>query len=127
MGDDVVVQVQDEGRSKVRNSLTPLTAQLALQRILPFPCKKQYTVVILMPWASRFKRLRSFIRSVPNHYGRDATVSHMILLLLLCTYSFLEISFSLCRMLQENFIEFLRPPHGCPLLLLRFILLEYFI
>ncbi|KAG5559244.1 hypothetical protein RHGRI_008965 [Rhododendron griersonianum] len=67
-------EIQDEGRSKVRNSLTPLTAQLALQRILPFPCKKQYTVVILMPWASRFKRLRSFIRSVPNHYGRDATI-----------------------------------------------------
>jgi len=67
-------EVQDEGRSKVRKSLTPLTAQLALQRILPFPCKKQYTVVIMMPWASRFKRLRSFIRSVPNHYGRDATI-----------------------------------------------------
>ncbi|KAE9464478.1 hypothetical protein C3L33_03583, partial [Rhododendron williamsianum] len=74
------------GSFQVRNSLTPLTAQLALQRILPFPCKKQYTVVILMPWASRFKRLRSFIRSVPNHYGRDATVSHMLLLSLLLLY-----------------------------------------
>lgn len=86
MVDDLVVQVQDEGRSKVRNSLNPLTAQLALQRILPFPCKKQYTVVILMPWASRFKRLKTFIRSVPNHYGTDATVSHILLLSLLCTY-----------------------------------------
>ncbi|XAR67091.1 C-terminal processing peptidase [Bertholletia excelsa] len=66
-------KVQDKGRSKVRNSLTPTTAQLALQRVLPFPCKDQYTVVILMPQeASRFKFLRSLIQSVPNHYGRDA-------------------------------------------------------
>ncbi|KAK3027106.1 hypothetical protein RJ639_042400, partial [Escallonia herrerae] len=63
---------QDEGRSKVRNMLTPSTAQLALKRILPFPCKKQYTVVILMPQTSRFKLFRSIIRSRPFEYGRDA-------------------------------------------------------
>ncbi|XP_059634863.1 zinc protease PQQL-like [Cornus florida] len=65
-------EVQDECRSKVRKTLTPLAAQLALQRILPFPCKKQYTIVILMPQASRFGLLESFIRSMPNHYCRDA-------------------------------------------------------
>ncbi|KAL3535658.1 hypothetical protein ACH5RR_004119 [Cinchona calisaya] len=68
----VSFQVQDEGRSKVRKLLTPLTAQLALRRILPFPCTKQYTVVILMPQASRLKRLKSFIKSGRNHYCSDA-------------------------------------------------------
>ncbi|KAA8534881.1 hypothetical protein F0562_029903 [Nyssa sinensis] len=66
-------EVQDEGRSKVRKLLTPLTAQLALQRILPFPCKRQYTVVILMPQASRFM-LKSFIYSMANNYGREAKI-----------------------------------------------------
>ncbi|KAK2986241.1 hypothetical protein RJ640_027336 [Escallonia rubra] len=69
---------QDEGRSKVRNMLTPSTAQLALKRILPFPCKKQYTVVILMPQTSRFKLFRSIIRSRPFQYGRDAKVHHIL-------------------------------------------------
>ncbi|KAM7509636.1 hypothetical protein LguiA_020089 [Lonicera macranthoides] len=67
-------EVQDEGRSKVRKTLTPLTAQSALQRIIPFPCKKQYTVVILMPQASRFKLLKSVLFSGPGHYGRDAKI-----------------------------------------------------
>ncbi|KAL3829959.1 hypothetical protein ACJIZ3_018761 [Penstemon smallii] len=66
-------KVQDEGRTSVRNMLTPLTVQSALQRIIPFPCKKQYTVVILMPQSSRFKLLRSFISSVPIH-SRDAKI-----------------------------------------------------
>ncbi|KAI5664619.1 hypothetical protein M9H77_23942 [Catharanthus roseus] len=65
-------EVQDEGRSKVREKLKPLTAQLALRRILPFPCKKQYTVVILMPQASRFKRLKALLHSGRNCYGSDA-------------------------------------------------------
>ncbi|KAL2501112.1 Insulinase (Peptidase family M16) protein [Forsythia ovata] len=67
-------KVLDEGRSKVRNSLTPVAAQSALKRILPFPCKQQYTVVILMPQASRFKSIKSFIRSVPIQYSRDAKI-----------------------------------------------------
>ncbi|KAL2501004.1 Insulinase (Peptidase family M16) protein [Forsythia ovata] len=67
-------KVLDEGRSKVRNSLTPVAAQLALKRILPFPCKQQYTVVILMPQASCFKSIKSFIRSVPIQYSRDAKI-----------------------------------------------------
>lgn len=63
------LQVQDEGRTRVINNLTPSTAQSALQRIIPFPCKKQYTVVILMPQSSHLKKLKSFISS------RDAKVS----------------------------------------------------
>ncbi|OIT04261.1 PREDICTED: zinc protease PQQL-like [Nicotiana attenuata] len=67
-------EVQDAARSKVRSILTPLTAQLALQRILPFPCKKQYTVVILMPRASRIKQLKSLMQSVSKSYSRDAKI-----------------------------------------------------
>ncbi|KAJ4708591.1 zinc protease PQQL-like [Melia azedarach] len=67
-------QIQDEARSKVRKSLQPLTLQLALQRILPYPCKKQYTVVILMPQASRFKLLRSLFQSNQTSYLRDAKI-----------------------------------------------------
>ncbi|KAL5986242.1 hypothetical protein ACLOJK_014575 [Asimina triloba] len=65
-------QVQDEGRCKVRESLRPSTAKLALQRILPFPSRKQYTVVILMPQFSPLGFLKSFLRSIPNKLGRDA-------------------------------------------------------
>ncbi|RAL48802.1 hypothetical protein DM860_001122 [Cuscuta australis] len=67
-------EVQDKARSKVRETLTPLTAQLALQRLLPFPCKKQYTVVILMPQTSHMKRLKSFICSAPTRYCTEAKV-----------------------------------------------------
>ncbi|KAF5935352.1 hypothetical protein HYC85_026481 [Camellia sinensis] len=77
----IAAQVQEEGRSKVRKTLTPLTAQLALRRILPFPCKKQYTVVILMPQRSCFKKLKLFIHSAPNRYSRDAKVSPMLFFL----------------------------------------------
>ncbi|CAA3027767.1 zinc protease PQQL-like isoform X1 [Olea europaea subsp. europaea] len=67
-------KVLDEGRSKVRNSLTPVAAQLALRKIFPFPCKEQYTVVILMPQASHLKSLKSFVRSMPIQYSRDAKI-----------------------------------------------------
>ncbi|XP_016651991.1 PREDICTED: zinc protease PQQL-like [Prunus mume] len=67
-------EIQEEGRSKVRQSLTPVTAQLALQKILPFPCKKKYTVVILMPRTSHFKSLRSFFQSTEISYGRHAKI-----------------------------------------------------
>ncbi|GLT79042.1 hypothetical protein SLA2020_505520 [Shorea laevis] len=63
-------EFQDEGRTRVRESLTPLTAQMALQRILPYPCKNQYTVVILMP--RRFRLSRLFSRR--TSYGRDAKI-----------------------------------------------------
>lgn len=62
----------DNARSKVRSTLAPLTAQLALQRILPYPCTKQYTVVILKPQTSRFKLLKSFIRPTQTSYKTDA-------------------------------------------------------
>ncbi|XP_062090970.1 zinc protease PQQL-like isoform X2 [Humulus lupulus] len=67
-------EIQDEGRSKVRKALTPSTAQLALQRILPFPCKKQYTAVILMPQKSRLRQITSFFQSQQATYGRDAKI-----------------------------------------------------
>lgn len=67
-------EIQDAARSKVRNILMPSTAQLALQRILPFPCKKQYTVVILMPQASRVERLKLLMQSVSKSYSRDAKI-----------------------------------------------------
>ncbi|KAI7988866.1 Zinc protease PQQL-like [Camellia lanceoleosa] len=53
--------VQEEGRSKVRKTLTPLTAQL-------------YAVVILMPQRSCFKKLGLLIRSAPIRYSRDAKI-----------------------------------------------------
>ncbi len=70
------MQIIDDGRSKVKTSLTPQTAKLALQRILPYPCKKQYTAVILMPQTSHFKLLKSFFRSTQTSYRTDAKVSH---------------------------------------------------
>ncbi|KHG10444.1 putative zinc protease pqqL [Gossypium arboreum] len=51
-------KILDETRSKVRNSLTPLTMQLALRRIMP--CNNPHTVVILMPQTSWLKRIKSF-------------------------------------------------------------------
>ncbi|KAH7572183.1 hypothetical protein JRO89_XS04G0216300 [Xanthoceras sorbifolium] len=68
-------EIQDEARSRVRISLTQLTLQSALQRILPYPCKKQYTVVILMPQTSRLNLLRSFFQSTRSRYHSDVKVS----------------------------------------------------
>ncbi|XP_068652946.1 zinc protease PQQL-like [Aristolochia californica] len=65
-------EVQDEARSKVRTSLTPSTAKMALQRVLPSPCRRQYTAVILMPQLSGVKLLKSLFRSTPNKVSRDA-------------------------------------------------------
>ncbi|KAF8400960.1 hypothetical protein HHK36_014263 [Tetracentron sinense] len=67
-------EIQDEGRSKVREALRPSTAQLALQRILPFPCRQQYSVVVLMPHTSRLELLKSVFQSTRNKYGRDAKI-----------------------------------------------------
>ncbi|OMO91643.1 hypothetical protein COLO4_18249 [Corchorus olitorius] len=65
-------KIQDEGRTRVRESLTPATAQSALQRVMPYPCKNQYTVVILMPQASRFNLLRSLSQLTAR--SRDAKI-----------------------------------------------------
>lgn len=67
-------EIQDEGRTKVRKALTLSTVQLALQRILPFPCRKQYTVVILMPQLSRLKLLKSLLQLRSNGFSRDAKI-----------------------------------------------------
>ncbi|KAF5184288.1 Zinc protease pqql-like [Thalictrum thalictroides] len=67
-------EVQDEGRKRVRDSLKPSVAQSALQRILPVPCRKQYTVVILMPQISRLERLKSFFLSATDKYRKDAKI-----------------------------------------------------
>lgn len=70
----------------MRESLAPQTAQAALQRILPHPCKKQYTAVILMPQRSRFGFLSSMFVSRPEtRYIRDTKVS--LHLFFLCVVS----------------------------------------
>ncbi|XP_057813480.1 zinc protease PQQL-like isoform X2 [Cryptomeria japonica] len=53
------LKAQDEWRNTVRSSLTRSTTQQALQRILPSPCTKQYTVVVLMPKLPMLQRLKS--------------------------------------------------------------------
>ncbi|CAN6441507.1 unnamed protein product [Victoria cruziana] len=65
-------KAQDEGRSKVRECLMPSTAQASLQRILPFPCKKQYSVVILMPQTSRLEVLQQLLQSTSARLSREA-------------------------------------------------------
>ncbi|KFK27236.1 hypothetical protein AALP_AA8G355300 [Arabis alpina] len=68
-------KILEEGRLRMRESLAPQTAQAALQRILPHPCKKQYTAVILMPQRSRFGFLSSIFVSRPETpYIRDTKI-----------------------------------------------------
>ncbi|KAK9102226.1 hypothetical protein Sjap_019480 [Stephania japonica] len=71
-------EVQDEGRSKVRESLIPSAAQSALQRILPYLCRKQYTVVILMPRESRLNTLKTWFQNSAKGYGREAKILTVI-------------------------------------------------
>ncbi|XP_010536848.1 PREDICTED: zinc protease PQQL-like isoform X2 [Tarenaya hassleriana] len=68
------LKIQEEGRLRLRESLSPQTAQGALQRILPYPCKNQYTAVILMPRNSRFGYLNSLLISPESRFVRDAKV-----------------------------------------------------
>lgn len=68
------VQHQDEGRSKVRESLAPSTGKAALQRILPLPCKRQYTVVILLPQKSQFRILGRLVHSGWTNHLPEAKV-----------------------------------------------------
>ncbi|PKU71070.1 zinc protease PQQL-like [Dendrobium catenatum] len=67
-------EIQEEGRTKVRKCLTPQSMLLALQRILPSPCKNQYTLVILMPQTSRIKLLKSSFLFSSNGFSRDAKI-----------------------------------------------------
>lgn len=64
-------EIYDKGRSAVKDSLTPSTMQSALQRILPYPCKKRYTVVILMPQESRLKFMYSLLNRTVNGFSSD--------------------------------------------------------
>ncbi|KAL6558843.1 hypothetical protein OROMI_019193 [Orobanche minor] len=83
---DASFQILDEARTRVINSFTPLTAQSALQRIIPFPCKKQYTSVILMPQSSHFQKCKLFISS---RYAKTLVgiAGLLVLALGLCRYS----------------------------------------
>ncbi|KNA14112.1 hypothetical protein SOVF_110570 [Spinacia oleracea] len=81
-------QIQDEARLRVRTSLTPLTSKFALQRILPFPCRKKYTVVILVPQTRRFQLLSSFFwESYPSTKYAVGIAGLTILTLALWRYS----------------------------------------
>uniref|UniRef100_A0A3B6FQC9 Uncharacterized protein n=1 Tax=Triticum aestivum TaxID=4565 RepID=A0A3B6FQC9_WHEAT len=66
--------VQDEGRVKVREALTPQAMQMALRRVISFPCKKQYTVVILMPKSSCWNSLISVVCWSSGGFSRDAKI-----------------------------------------------------
>lgn len=83
------VQFQEEGRMKVREALTPQTMQSALQRVLPFPCRNQYTVVILMPKSSCWASVKSMLSWSSNGVSRDAKVriKHFIYLQHLILFS----------------------------------------
>ena len=72
------LQIQNEGRLKVREALTPEAMQMALQRVISFPCKKQYTVVILMPKPSRWDSLISIVSWSSGGFSRDAKVRYCI-------------------------------------------------
>ena len=68
------LQLQEEGRMKVREALTPQTMQSALRRVLPFPCRNQYTVVILMPKSSCWASVKSMLSWSSSGVSRDAKV-----------------------------------------------------
>lgn len=81
----------------MRESLAPQTAQAALQRILPHPCKKQYTAVILMPQRSRFGFLSSiFVSRSETPYIRDTKVSSSVLCLVSVNVILQSLKYKLC-------------------------------
>lgn len=67
-------EIQDEGRLKVREALTPQSMQMALQRVVPFPCRKQFTVVILMPKSSCWNSFKALLTWSPGGFSRDAKI-----------------------------------------------------
>ncbi|KAJ9183853.1 hypothetical protein P3X46_007659 [Hevea brasiliensis] len=79
---DEILRLQEEGPSdedvstvlELEQMAPENGLQLTLQRILPYPCKKQYTAVVLMPQTSRFQLLRSFFKSTRTSYARDAKI-----------------------------------------------------
>jgi len=81
------VQFQEEGRIKVRDALTPQTMQSALQRVIPFPCRNQYTVVILMPKSSCWASVKSMLSWSSNGVSRDAKVWIKVFIYFATSYS----------------------------------------
>eukprot|EP00249_Psilotum_nudum_P022861 c28663_g1_i1 orf=451-3468(-) len=69
----VAFEAQDEWRNTVRSSLAASTMQTALQRILPLPCKAQYTAVILVPQLPWLQRSMS-IFSKAHHLSTENKV-----------------------------------------------------
>lgn len=81
------MQFQEEGRIKVRDALTPQTMQSALQRVIPFPCRNQYTVVILMPKSSCWASVKSMLSWTSNGVSRDAKVGIKVFIYFATSYS----------------------------------------
>ncbi|GKV28045.1 hypothetical protein SLEP1_g37144 [Rubroshorea leprosula] len=79
-------QVHEEGRSRIRESLTQLTTQSAMQRIMPYPCKNQYTAVILMAQPRASKWLRSALLWKPS--DRDTKILAGVAGLTVLAFSF---------------------------------------
>ncbi|XP_057536975.1 zinc protease PQQL-like isoform X1 [Amaranthus tricolor] len=65
-------QLLDKARRRTRQTLSPLTAKWALQKILPYPCKKHYVSVTLIPETNRFRLLKHQLKSQlkQKYYGR---------------------------------------------------------
>ncbi|XP_021860861.2 zinc protease PQQL-like isoform X1 [Spinacia oleracea] len=65
-------QVLDKARSRARQTLSPLTAKWALQKILPYPCKQHYVSVTLIPETNRFRLLKHQLKTQlkEKYYGR---------------------------------------------------------
>jgi hypothetical protein len=100
------VQFQEEGRMKVREALTPQTMQSALQRVIPFPCRNQYTVVILMPKSSCWASVKSMLSWSSNGLSRDAKVwiKHVIYLQHLVLFSRLGKKSSILSLSEAHFL-----------------------
>lgn len=66
------IQVLDKARSRARQTLSPLTAKWALQKILPYPCKQHYVSVTLIPETNRFRLLKHQLKTQlkEKYYGR---------------------------------------------------------
>ncbi|KAL8153842.1 hypothetical protein V2J09_011602 [Rumex salicifolius] len=58
---DSVFKALNKARTRVRQSLTPLTAKWALQRHLPNPCKSRFVAVTLVPETNPLRLLGNII------------------------------------------------------------------
>ncbi|KAL5699599.1 hypothetical protein ACHQM5_030479 [Ranunculus cassubicifolius] len=67
-------EIEDKIRNKVRESLTPAVALSALRRILPLPCKKQYTAIVLVPLVTRLEMIKSFVETTIDRYSKEVKI-----------------------------------------------------